>query len=195
MQLGYLATPYPPIPNTPHPLPEKRNLYKNFIIFSTTLIELELTLIYSERMARRKSVITERQQTYVDTLMEGATKADAARSAGYKPSQTTVIERSATVKDALAEARAELEDLSTLRRVDVLNGLMEAIDVARVMAEPSSMIGGWREVAKIMGYYAPEVREVKFTAEQANAVKKLEVLTDAELLDMLQKRSMLFDVN
>lgn len=147
-------------------------------------------------MPRKKSrVLTEKQATYVDSILEGKSKSDAARAAGSTPNNKHALERSKTVQEALATARAELEDISTLRRVDVLEGIMESIDMARTMAEPATMISGWKEIAKIMGYYAPETKRIELSTEQANVQKKLEMLSDQELLEMLQKRSLIVDVD
>lgn len=143
---------------------------------------------------KRSRVLTEKQATYVDNILEGASKSDAARAAGSTPNNKYALERSKTVQDALASARAELEDISTLRRVDVLEGIMEAIDMGRTLAEPSTMIAGWKEIAKIMGYYAPETKRIELSTDQANVQKKLEMMSDQELMEMLQKRSMLVDI-
>lgn len=143
---------------------------------------------------KRSRVLTEKQATYVDNILEGASKSDAARAANCTPNNVHALERSKTVQDALASARAELEDISTLRRVDVLEGIMEAIDMGRTLAEPSTMIAGWKEIAKIMGYYAPETKRIELSTDQANVQKKLEMMSDQELMEMLQKRSMLVDI-
>lgn len=146
-------------------------------------------------MARRKSaVLTEKQSIYVDNIMEGKSKSDAARAAGSLPTNSNAIERSQAVQEALKAARSELEDISTIRRIDVLEGIMEAIDMGRTLAEPSTMIAGWKEIAKIMGYYAPETKRIELSTDQANVQKKLEMMSDQELLEMLQKRSMLIDI-
>lgn len=146
-------------------------------------------------MARRKSaVLTEKQSIYVDNIMEGKSKSEAARAAGSLPTSSTAIERSQAVQEALKAARSELEDISTIRRIDVLEGIMEAIDMGRTLAEPSTMIAGWKEIAKIMGYYAPETKRIELSTDQANVQKKLEMMSDQELLEMLQKRSMLIDI-
>lgn len=146
-------------------------------------------------MARRKSaVLTEKQSIYVDNIMEGKSKSEAARAAGNLPTNSNAIERSKAVQEALKAARSELEDISTIRRIDVLEGIMEAIDMGRTLAEPSTMIAGWKEIAKIMGYYAPETKRIELSTDQANVQKKLEMMSDQELLEMLQKRSMLIDI-
>lgn len=145
-------------------------------------------------MPRKKSAITEKQQAYVDGVMEGRTKMQAAADAGYSNGNSALIERSETVREALAAARSELSDVTTLRRVDVIEGLMESIDMARTMAEPNAMISGWREIAKIMGHYAPEVRRLELSSEDANVLRKMEQLSDAELYEIMRKRHLEIDV-
>lgn len=147
-------------------------------------------------MPRKKSaVLTEKQSVYVDNILEGKSKADAARAAQYPTTNTAAVDRSKAVQEALANARAKLEDVTTLRRVDVLEGIMDGIQMARILGEPATMISGWKEIAKIMGYYAPETKRIELSTDQANVQKKLEMLSDSELLEMLQKRSLIVDVD
>ena len=146
-------------------------------------------------MGRKASKLTEKQELYVNGVMEGLSASDAVRAAGYaSPTQKTMIARSENVQEALRQAREELEDVTTIRRVDVIDGLMEAISMARINAESAGMVAGWREIAKIMGYYAPETRKIELTGPQEVVQKKLESLSDQELIEMLQKRAILVDV-
>lgn len=144
-------------------------------------------------MPRKKSVITEKQQVFADTMLETGSVSAATRAAGYSPTGGTLASRTQGVQEALRIARDELENVSTLRRVDVLNMFLEAIEMARTLADPSQMINGADKVAKMMGYYAPETKRIELTTDQSNIAKKLETLSDAELLEMLQKRSLLID--
>jgi phage terminase small subunit len=45
-----------------------------------------------------------------------------------------------------------------------------------------AMIAGWREVAKLCGYYAPERQRVEVTVEGWRLRTMFEQLSDAELL-------------
>ena len=101
---------------------------------------------------RKPSVIIEEQQKlFADMLAEGRSKSEAARIAGYHPSNGDNVMRQEEVQSYLQEARGQIEDVSTLRRVDVLNVFMEAIDMARTLADPAQMINGADKVAKMMG--------------------------------------------
>ena len=142
-------------------------------------------------MARKLGV---RQEAFVEEIFSGKSPQTAAKNAGIKTRQQAAqVERSRAVREALKEGREQLEEISTIKRVDVLNGIMEAIDMARAVSEPATMISGWKEVAKIMGYYAPETRRIELTSDQAVMQKKLEQLSDQELLEMLDARTLLVD--
>ena len=101
--------------------------------------------------------------------------------------------RKEEVQDMLAEARAEVEDLTTIKRLDVLNLFMEAIDMARTLADPGQMINGADKVAKMMGYYAPEKRLVELSVGQNVLQAKFQQMTDEELLEIAAGRAKVVD--
>lgn len=68
----------------------------------------------------------------------------------------------------------------------MLRGLKEAIDDAKILADPSAQISGWREIAKICGYYAPEIKSITLTAGQLQKRGELEVLSDEQLLELIK---------
>ena len=89
----------------------------------------------------------------------------------------------------LAESRREVSDLTTIKRLDVLNIFMEAIDMARTLADPSQMINGADKVAKMMGYYAPETLKLEVENNTKALSAKFKALTDAELLEIAAGRA------
>ena len=125
--------------------------------------------------------------------MEGATESDALRAGGYHPVGGRNVMRKEEVQDMLAEARAEVEDLTTIKRLDVLNLFMEAIDMARTLADPGQMINGADKVAKMMGYYAPEKRLVELSVGQNVLQAKFQQMTDEELLEIAAGRAKVVD--
>lgn len=77
-------------------------------------------------------------------------------------------------------------------RQRVLEGLLEAVEMARIQQDPGAMISGWREVGRMCGFYAPE-RAVKIdlniTAKRV--IEQMEMLTDAELIEEVGRLSAL----
>ena len=134
---------------------------------------------------RKSSIVIEDQhKLFADMLSEGKSKAEAARVAGYNPSNVDTVMRQEEVQNYLQEARQEIEDVSTLRRVDVLNLFLEAIDMARIQADPSQMINGADKVAKMMGYYAPETLKLEVEQNSKSLQNKFRQLSDAELYEI-----------
>ena len=93
----------------------------------------------------RATVISEAQEAYVEAILDGKSKAEAALSAGYSHGQSSsAAERSALVQNALAERREELSSATQITRVGVLNGILEAIEMARLQGEP--LVTGFHEI-------------------------------------------------
>lgn len=139
----------------------------------------------SPKPPRKSSIVIEDQQKlFADMLSEGKSKAEAARVAGYHPSNVDTVMRQEEVQMYLQEARQEIQDVSTLRRVDVLNLFLEAIDMARIQADPSQMINGADKVAKMMGYYAPETLRLEVEQNSKSLQNKFRQLSDAELYEI-----------
>lgn len=138
-------------------------------------------------------VIEEKHKLFADMISEGKSKSEAARVAGYHPSNADTVMRQEEVQAYLQEARAQIEDVSTLRRVDVLNIIMDAIDMARIQADPSQMINGADKVAKMMGYYAPETLKLEVEGNSKALQHKLRQLSDAELYEIAAGKAKVID--
>lgn len=139
-------------------------------------------------MARKPSVLTQAQATYVEGVLDGKPRQQAAEDAGYAHANkaTSMIERTAAVKHALAEARSELSTAAQMKRADVVVLLIEAIDMARIIGDPMGMIAGAREVGKMLGLYAPEKKEIELTARQTRLRSMYEGMSDEELLNVIE---------
>lgn len=139
-------------------------------------------------MARNKSVISQQQAQYVEGVLDGKPRAQAAADAGYAhPDKVpTLIERSEAVRQALIDGRNELSSVAQMKRADVLLIFMDAIDLARVAGDPTAMVAGAREVGKMLGLYAPEKKEIELTVGQARLRSMYEGMPDEELLAIIE---------
>jgi phage terminase small subunit len=160
----------------------------------------------SDRVARAKPkpktgerpqsiLLTPQQAAFVDAKMQGKNNIDAARDAGYKGpvANGARVEKTASVQAALAAARDELSSAAQITRADVIDGFMEAINMAKLAADPASMIKGWSETAKVLGLYAPEVKKVEISGSQKRLQSKYEAMSDMELLDIIEGRVKLIE--
>ena len=131
-------------------------------------------------MARRPSqVLTEKQQAVVDAVLTGQPVSAVSKN-------PTLSLRSETVQREIAAAREELSDLTTLKRVDIIAGLMDGIEVSRMTADGGNVIRGWTEIGKILGLYAPEVKQINLNIEQQKLRSKFETLSDEDLLRIVE---------
>lgn len=145
-------------------------------------------------MARKKSILTEKQAAYVEGVLDGKPKPQAIAEAGYYPTtSSTLVERSDAVRAEIAAARAELSSAAQVKRADMVEVLIDAINMARVMADPMGMIAGAREVGKMLGLYAPEEKKIDLTVGQARLRTQFEGMSDQELLDVIEGTSVRLD--
>lgn len=128
-------------------------------------------------MARKP---TAQQQKFVDGVMTGKTRHASAIAAGYPNSSAPDL--SLTIKEEIQRARDKLTDLTQIKRLDVIDGIMDGVALARMQGDAGNVIKGWTEVAKILGHYAPEVKQVNLNINQQRLRSKFEALSDEELL-------------
>ncbi|MDR3453020.1 MAG: hypothetical protein P4L96_09475 [Rhodoferax sp.] len=72
---------------------------------------------------------------------------------------------------------------------DVRAGLLEAVAYARAQMNPMAMISGFREIGKMLGLYAPQVKGVEASADGEVEMNRLNSLSDADLLAVIASGS------
>lgn len=130
--------------------------------------------------------LTSRQQAFVDAYCLGSSATEAARRAGYGERgagvTATRLLRNANVQAAIAERQTANAERFELNREAVIAELQTAIEVAKEQQNPVAMISGWREIAKICGFYQPTTHEVRLTDSQVSTLRNLEAMSDEELI-------------
>lgn len=133
--------------------------------------------------------LTEKQKLFVKFWAEGDSIPAASARAGYADGAQMAY-RMVYMPNVLklkAQYEAKYEAESQMSRKKVMDGLLEAIDMAKLMAEPATMISGWTAVAKMCGYMAPVEHKVKVDVTGNVTMQTLTAMTDAELLEMIEK--------
>lgn len=143
-------------------------------------------------MARKhQSVLTQRQEIYSEARLDGESKESARAKAGYKPSDNKTEARD--VKEYIADRQGQLIEMSQIKRLDVLNMLKEAYDMAKTMAEPSTMVSSAKEIGKMLGFYEPETIKVELSHAQASIQRRLTIMTDEQLLALAEGKGHLIE--
>lgn len=89
------------------------------------------------------------------------------------------------IADARARLRAEVQKRAEITKEDVVHGIKDAIDQAKVLSDPTAQIIGWREIAKMLGYDAPREVKITISADIRGMRKQIAQLDDAALVQML----------
>jgi len=134
-----------------------------------------------EKPKRKGSaMLNPRQEAFVEAIMENHNPAAAAEIAGIQ--NGSAVLRSEKVRTEIAVARAEISNLTTLKRLDIVSGIMDGIGVARMTSDGGNMIRGWVEIGKFLGLAVPEVKKIELTINQARLRSHYEALSDEDLL-------------
>lgn len=136
--------------------------------------------------------LTPRQARFIEEFLVDANGTQAAIRAGTAPAGAHVWAsralRDPKVAADLKRRQATISARLSIERENVLNGLLEAVDMAREQRNPMAMISAWKQVSLLMGYNAPHQVKVEVAPEGKARMDHLERLSDAELLAMIEVR-------
>lgn len=132
-----------------------------------------------------KKPLSNRQFQFVEEYAVSRNGSRAAIRAGYsersaKVTATRLLTK-ANIRAALAVREAETAQVLNVTRELVLAEVQNAIRVATMNGDAMAMIAGWREVAKLCGFYAANQHAVSPHAGSDITVENVRAMSDAEL--------------
>lgn len=132
--------------------------------------------------------LTDKQKAFVESWAKGNSISRASLDAGFADDGIGYrLVRMPNVLALKAKYAAEYEATAEMDRKQVMDGLKESIEMAKLMAEPSTMIQGWKVIAQMCGYMAPVETKLKIDVSGNVTMTKLTQMSDAELLEMIEK--------
>ena len=131
--------------------------------------------------------LTEKEQSFAYNVAIGMVQTHAARAAGFKFPDTEAVRllKRADIVARITKEQAKFEKTADMTRQKVIDGLKDAIDIARLQADAQAMVAGWREIARICGYYAPEQKRINITVSGAVQLSQIEDMSDEELAKLI----------
>lgn len=138
--------------------------------------------------------LTKKQDGYVEMRAMGASeKFSAITVFGPKSGNTTDrLEKLPKIKQALINKQAANAYMLGLSRDTVLQGMLDAIDQAKMLADPMTQVAAWREVAKVCGFYAPEVKKIELSGPAQKVIDRMQQLSDEELAQIANAQDIEF---
>jgi len=131
--------------------------------------------------------LTEKQKAYAIARARGESVANAMAAAGYNEqvSYGYRLDKMPNVQALIRQEQALYAEAAQVDRKKVIDMHLEAFELARMVAEPSSMVAAAREIGKICGLYEPQKVQVNFNGRVQHEIHRFEAMSDAELLDVL----------
>jgi Terminase small subunit len=133
--------------------------------------------------------MNEKQVRLVNEFLVDRCGAAAAIRAGYASraarQQAYELLTRPDVAEAVRAGEAEIAAHAQVTRAAVLEGFQEAIEIGRSRSDPSAMIAGWREIAKMCGYYAPERKQIELSTAGLAVRAEIEDMSDVELANLI----------
>lgn len=134
------------------------------------------------------ATLSARESAFVASFLASGNATASAIAANFSPKGASVagnrMLRNARVREALQARQAADAARLSMKREDVLAGLLEAVNQAREQKNPMAMISGLRELGRMMGFYAVETKRVELTATRGG-MTNLEGMSDGELINII----------
>lgn len=134
--------------------------------------------------------LTTKMKDFVKYWAQGETILSASLRAGYSDNGTfayRLAKDPAILKVYHAEKEA-YEAAVGMTRQKVMEGLLEAVEMAKIQADPTAMIAGLREVGKMCGYYEPVKKQVEINITGNVVMERLNRLSDSDLLKLIEQQ-------
>ena len=168
----------------------KRGQAKNFAAKSSLR---ETSRTYADQMATALATnedkpLTEKQLIFVKAWASGESIKTASARAEYNDGAVFAY-RMVKMPNVLKAYRIEkqkYEEAGQMTRKRVMDGLLEAVEMAKLLSEPATMVSGWREIGKMCGYYEPVKHELNVNVTGDVTVRQLNGMSDAQLLKLIK---------
>lgn len=135
----------------------------------------------------KNPVITEMKRKYLEGIYMGMGKLAAARFAGSSSpsSYVGIMNDDPWIQGEIEIYREKQREDMEMSREKVQAIVLDAIDMAKLTADPTAMIRGAQELNKMCGYYAPEKKEVTVEGSLRRIQTEFEHMSEVELLEAI----------
>lgn len=133
------------------------------------------------------------QKAYIRNRARGLSRNQSAILAGYAadPDGNTgsKLEEKPKIQEELTRIRAETARNTDISKEDVVRMFEEAYMTAKLLEDPAGMVAAAREIGKMLGHFAPEVKKTLIGVDKEMLKKALDDMTDEELMKVANART------
>lgn len=130
--------------------------------------------------------MNQRQSKFVKNRARGMDREKSAILAGYPAGQDAgkQVESYPSVQDELAKIRAEMAKSAGVSKDDVVQLLLDAVALAKLQADPQGIVAAAKELARMLGFNAPEVKKVTHGIDKKDLKQALRELSEDQLYQL-----------
>jgi len=127
--------------------------------------------------------VNDRQDKYVKNRARGMSREASAILAGYPAGQEAgkQVEEQPSVAAELARIRLEMANGAGVTKETIIQMLQEAGILAKMQGDASGLVAAARELGKMLGFYAPEVKKTLVGVDKNTLKAALAEMSDDEL--------------
>jgi hypothetical protein len=127
------------------------------------------------------SELTPQEERFLDAhVVMGMDLTRAGKLAGI--SRPRVLIKEPRIAAALAQRMEHVQQRAMVTREDIIMGIKEAVEQARVLGDPRTAIYGWVELNRMLGYDQPTKIRMELSGDAAEMMHQIRLMSDAELL-------------
>lgn len=129
-----------------------------------------------------------RERIFVEHIAAGNRQIVAARAAGYAQPEKLAyrVMKRVKVARAIKYLAEQNRKAAQMDRKKVMEGFLEAIEMAKLQGDTAVMVNGWREVGRMCGLYEPEKKQVDVNISAKRMIDKLETMSTEELFELAE---------
>lgn len=137
--------------------------------------------------------LSEQQKKFIYFLdVVGASVARSAELSGVSPYDAAKMLEDPDVAHVRRVQKEQLRSKTGFTREDITEGIHEAVQQAKMLADPMAQIRGWSEIARINGLDAPKKIEIEHTVTDANApAEQMRHLSTAALARLIDENKVI----
>lgn len=128
--------------------------------------------------------LTDKERRFIINVEAGMDLKPAALAAGYHEDSVSKLIHRPTIAAVLQEIYVKSRDIAQINRMDVIDGMKDAIQDAKLLGDPASQIRGWREIGLIIGAYAPETKTINVNVTHEQLIKQIDSMSTDQLLEI-----------
>lgn len=133
--------------------------------------------------------LTARQKDFAMEIAKGNSVPVALARAGFSDKDNSLGYRMIKMPNicrVIDAERAKFEADNQMSRRKVMDMLLESYDMAKLAAEPATMVSAAREIGKMCGYYEPRKIQVDIGVSGQTFMGRMNALSDAELMRLIE---------